>query len=204
MKKVIVFVGVVTILVVFGIYTKSHAGVEIGKDAPNFKLTDTYKSSQALSDFEGKYVVLEWVNHDCPFVLKHYNSGNMQGLQKNYTEKGVTWLSIGSSAEGKQGYFSPEIWNQLTQKKEASPSAVLLDSKGKVGKQYGAKTTPHMYVIDPEGVLIYQGAIDSVRSADPADIANATNYVQMALDQSMAGEEVENPSTKSYGCSVKY
>ena len=181
-----------------------YAAVETGQPAPDFTLTDTKGATHTLSQHKGQYVVLEWLNHDCPFVKKHYNSGNMQALQKEYTGKGIVWISINSSAEGKEGYSTPDIADALTKEKNAAPTAVLLDKDGNVGKQYGAQTTPHMYVINPEGILIYQGAIDSKASADPNDIPSSTNYVKAALDQSMGGQQVAEASTKSYGCSVKY
>ena len=182
----------------------SEAGVNVGETAPDFTLTDTSGKAHALSDFKGKFVVLEWLNHDCPFVHKHYDSGNMQALQKEYTAKDVVWLSINSSAEGKEGYYPADKANELTKEKGASPTAVFLDEDGKVGKLYGAKTTPHMFVISPQGLLIYQGAIDSKPSTDVADISLSTNYVKAALDEAIAGKVVSEPSTKSYGCSVKY
>lgn len=184
--------------------TISHADVNIGETAPDFTLTDTNGKEQSLSSYKGKFVVLEWLNHDCPFVHKHYDGGNMQALQKEFTAKDVVWLSINSSAEGKEGYYSAEKSNELTAEKGAAPTAVLLDSNGKVGKQYGAKTTPHMYVVDPQGILIYQGSIDDKASADSADIATSKNYVKQALDEALAGKAVSESSTKSYGCSVKY
>ena len=184
--------------------TQVFAQVTVGQPAPDFSLPDTQGQTRSLSDYKGKFVVLEWANHDCPFVRKQYDSGNMQSLQKAYTEKGVVWLTIGSSAPGKQGNFSPESWNELTQKKGASPSAVLLDPKGEVGRLYEAQTTPHMYIINPEGNLVYQGAIDSIASTDTDDVPKADNYVRSALDEAMNGKSVTNSNTKSYGCSVKY
>ncbi len=181
-----------------------HAAVTTGQPAPDFSLADTKAVAHSLSQYKGKYVVLEWLNHGCPFVKKHYESNNMQSLQKEFTGKGVIWLSINSSSKGKEGYTSGQEADQLTQQKNASPTAVLLDPKGTVGHLYAAKTTPHMYIINPEGILIYQGAIDDKPSADTADVASAKNYVKAALDQSMAGQPVEVSSTKSYGCGVKY
>lgn len=196
---------ILTVLVGFGLCSiTSHAGVNTGETAPDFTLTDTNGKEQTLSSYKGKFVVLEWLNHDCPFVKKHYDSGNMQALQKEYTAKDVVWLSINSSAEGKEGYYPADKANELTKEKGAAPSAVLLDEKGKVGKLYGAKTTPHMFVIDPQGVLIYQGAIDSKASTDSEDIPTAKNYVKAALDEATAGKAVSESSIKSYGCSVKY
>lgn len=187
-----------------GMFANSFAQVENGKAAPNFTLKDSNGNDVALSRYQGKFVVLEWLNYDCPFVRKHYNSGNMQNLQKTYTGKGVTWLSIISSAPDQQGYYEAVDVNRLSVEKKASPTAVLLDPTGQVGKLYGAQTTPHMFVIDPEGILVYQGAIDDIRSTNPDDAARARNYVSAALDEAMAGKPVSTPSTKSYGCSVKY
>ena len=181
-----------------------NAELAIGEAAPEFSLTDVEGNSRSLSDFKGQYRVLEWTNHECPFVIKHYGSGNMQELQKTYTDKGIVWLSINSSASGKQGNFTLEKWGEVLRDKQSAATATLLDPDGNVGKLYGAQTTPHMFVIDPQGMLIYQGAIDDVASADPADVAKAKNYVKAALDEAMAGESVSTPSTKSYGCSVKY
>ena len=180
------------------------AAVTTGAPAPDFTLMDSKGQELSLSEFRGKYVVLEWVNYDCPFVRKHYQSGNMQQLQKTYTDKGVIWLSVNSSAEGKQGAYSPTEANQIMDNAGASPTAYLLDTPGEVGRQYGAQTTPHMFVINPEGVLIYQGAIDSIPSFDQADIPKATNYVAAVLDAAMVGEPVAIGATKAYGCSVKY
>ncbi|HMO98456.1 MAG TPA: thioredoxin family protein [Kiritimatiellia bacterium] len=183
----------------------SHAAtLSIGEPAPDFTLTDTHGASHNLSDFKGKYVVLEWINHGCPFVVKFYKEGHMQALQREHTEKGVVWLSICSSAEGLQGHMSPEAWNAKNEEIGAAATAVLLDEDGVVGRKYGARTTPHMYVIDPEGLLVYQGAIDSIRSTNPEDIEGAENYVVAALAQHMAGEAVVNAQTTPYGCSVKY
>jgi len=182
----------------------SRAEVTTGAPAPDFELTDTTGASHKLSDFKGKFVVLEWINHGCPFVVKHYASGNMQKLQETYTAKDVVWLAICSSAEGKQGYYSAADWQKVNAEKGGKATAILLDSEGAVGRQYGAKTTPHMYVINPEGVLVYQGAIDNVASADQDDIAGAQNYVATALDEAMTGKPVTTGQTKPYGCSVKY
>ena len=198
--KWFLFVGIA----VLAFSPEGAAEVTVGQKAPDFTLTDTYGKSRSLSDYQGKFVVLEWVNHDCPFVRKHYESRNMQKLQETYTRKDVVWLSIGSSAPGLQGYFSPEEWNKLTQKKGAMPTAVLLDPDGQVGRMYRAQTTPHMFIVNPSGALIYQVAIDDTPSTDPADIPQSKNYVQSALDAALEGNPIETPSTKSYGCSVKY
>ena len=178
--------------------------MEPGEEAPTFTLTDSKGTSQSLSDFRGKFVVLEWLNHDCPFVKKHYGSGNMQKLQKEYTAKGVVWLSIISSAPGKQGHRTGPQADADTKDKNASPTAVLLDPAGEVGQKYGAKTTPHMFVLDKEGKVIYAGAIDSINSTNPADVAKAENHIRQTLDAALAGKPVPTPSTKPYGCSVKY
>jgi peroxiredoxin len=179
--------------------------VDNGQPVPDFTLTDTNGKTHTLSEHKGKFVVLEWFNPDCPFVKKHYeDSGNLPSLQAKYTAKDVVWLSINSSAEGKEGSYSPADTNKWAEANKAKPTALLLDGDGKVGKLYGAKATPHMYVINPAGELIYQGAIDSKASVDTEDIASSANYVQEALDAAMAGKPVQTASTKAYGCSVKY
>ncbi|MFG0247354.1 MAG: thioredoxin family protein [Phycisphaeraceae bacterium JB051] len=182
----------------------TFAGVENGKTAPGFELKNSHGKTVSLSDYKDKYVVLEWTNLKCPFVKKHYGPANMQDLQKKYTAKGVVWLSICSSAPGKQGHLSDSGWMQAAKEQKMASTAVLLDEDGKVGKLYGAKTTPHMFIIAPDGKLIYQGAIDSIKSPRSSDISSATNYVAEALDAHMAGKEVPNPMTKPYGCGVKY
>ena len=198
------FTGLILTVVLCVAPSLGFAEVVVGQTAPNFSLIDTKGQVRQLNDFKGQYVVLEWFNHDCPFVKKHYGSGNMQSLQKEYTAKGVAWLSINSSAAGKQGHYSSTEMDQLTVEKAAAPTAVLLDSDGKVGHLYNAQTTPHMFIIDPQGVLLYQGAIDDTPSADPGDIVGAHNYVKAALDEALAGKPVSVAATKSYGCSVKY
>ena len=190
----------------FGVILSSTISfaLTVGDDAPNFTLTDSKGNGHSLSQYRGKYVVLEWVNYDCPFVKKHYDSENMQKLQKKYGEKGVVWLSVCSSAKGKQGNFSPEEINQNMAKLKVSCEAYLIDEDGGVGRAYGAKTTPHIFIVDPHGKLVYQGAIDSVPSYREQDIKGADNYVSLALDAAMAGKTIEHHTTKSYGCSVKY
>ena len=182
----------------------AKAAAVVGQAAPAFTLPDTHGGRHSLSDLKGKMVVLEWVNFECPFVGKHYGSGNMQKLQKAYTGKGVVWLSINSSAEGKQGYFAPEKIDALLKEKGAAPTAYLIDTDGAVGREYGAKTTPHMYVIDPGGRVIYTGGIDDTPSTDQADVATAKNFVSAALDEALAGKPVTTASSTPYGCSVKY
>ncbi len=177
---------------------------EINAMAPDFTGTDSYGKQHKLSDFLGKTVVLEWKNHQCPFVVKHYDSGNMQALQKEATDDGVIWLSVISSTLGKQGYVSMNEANQIAQAEGSHATAILQDVTGEIGRLYGARTTPHMFVIDKEGKLVYDGAIDSIRSANQADIAEATNYVRAALKDLKAGEAVKTQKTTPYGCSVKY
>ena len=176
----------------------------IGEPAPDFTLTGTDGETYSLSELKGKYVVLEWLNFGCPYVQKHYQSGNMQKLQETYTEKDVVWLSIVSSAPGKQGHHPPKKMNAKNEKHGGQQTAILMDEDGTVGRAYGARTTPHMYVINPEGELIYKGGIDDKPTTDVEDVKGATNYVTQALDAAMNGEEVPQPSTPPYGCSVKY
>ena len=182
----------------------AHAAPKLGEPAPAFSLPGADGKTYSLADFKGKYVVLEWTNHDCPFVKKHYGSGNMQSQQKELTGKGAVWLSIVSSAPGKQGHVDAAKANDLTKSRGAAPTAVLLDPSGDVGHKYEAKTTPHMYIVAPDGKLIYMGGIDSIPSSDAGDIAQATPYVKVALAEAMSGKPVTNASTKPYGCSVKY
>ena len=198
--------SIALIAIVFGFISTANlfADVDIDKAAPNFTLMDIEGNSHSLSDFKGKYVVLEWVNFDCPFVKKHYDGNNMQTLQKKFTDQGVVWLSICSSAEGKQGNFSNEEVYKRIKKKKAHMTAYLVDEDGKVGKMYSAKTTPHMFIIDKEGKLVYSGAIDSIRSTDKNDVKEAENYVDKALTELINGKEVATKTTAPYGCSVKY
>lgn len=182
----------------------AHAAPELGKPAPDFTATDTNGKEHKLSDFKGKLVVLEWTNPDCPFVKKHYVSKNMQGLQAKYTAQDVVWLSINSSAAGKEGNQTNEQANAYMTEVGSAATARLVDATGTVGNLYGAKTTPHMFVIDKVGNLAYEGAIDDNDSANVADAATAKNYVSAALDSLIAGKPVETAQTQSYGCSVKY
>lgn len=177
---------------------------KVGDKAPDFSVTDSHGKTHTLADFKGKWVVLEWHNQGCPYVKKHYGSGNMQKLQKEWTAKGVVWLTVISSARGQQGYVTPEQANAYLAEQKAAPSAVLLDPMGTMGMAYAAKTTPHMYVISPDGVLLYNGAIDDKPTTDVADVPGATNYLNAALNEAMAGKAVSMPATKPYGCSVKY
>src|SRR3954463_9629012 len=176
----------------------------VGTTAPDFSLTDSKGKTQSVSQYKGKYVVLEWFNPECPFVKKHYGSGNMQKLQAEFTGKGVVWLSIDSSASGLEGYLTAEQANAKITEWKTKQTALVLDPDGKAGRSYGAKNTPHMFVINPEGKIVYEGAIDSKATPNPADIASSTNYVRVALEESMGGKTVSNANTKPYGCSVKY
>ena len=180
------------------------ADVEVGKASPNFSLPDTKGKTHSLADLKGKYVVLEWYQPDCPFVRKHYSSGNMQALQREYAAKGVVWLSIDSSAPGEEGNYPAAKLNEFAVRDGAARTALLLDPAGKVGRLYGAKTTPDMYIIDPNGTLVYRGAIDNKRSTDLDDVKTATNYVRAALDAALSGKPVSTTATQPYGCSVKY
>jgi peroxiredoxin len=179
------------------------AGI-VGQAAPGFTLTDSNGKPRSLADFQGKVVVLEWWNPECPFVGKHYGSGNMQKLQKEWTARGVVWLTVDSSAPGKQGHMDGARANALMTERGGAPSAVLLDPDGKVGRAYGAKTTPHMFVIDGGGTLVYAGGIDDKPSTDRSDIATARNYVSAALAEVTAGRPVTTATSQPYGCGVKY
>ncbi len=176
----------------------------VGQPAPGFTLPGSDGKTHSLADYKGKTIVVEWTNPGCPFVKKWYGGGAMQKLQKEATAKGTVWIRINSSAPGKEGYETPEQAAATDREQKTAATATLLDPEGKVGRLYGAKTTPHMFVIDPKGTLVYEGAIDSIRSTDTADIPKATNYVTAALADLAAGKAVATPSTQSYGCSVKY
>lgn len=182
----------------------SPQSARVGASAPAFTATDSHGQTQSLQQYRGKYVVLEWHNQGCPYTRKHYVSGNMQSLQKEWTAKGVVWFTVISSAPGTQGYVTPPEENAYLARMHAAPTAVLLDPDGKVGRLYNAKTTPQMFVIDPLGKLIYDGAIDNKPTVDPEDIRGADNYVSDALTAAMAGKPVATPYSRSYGCSVKY
>jgi peroxiredoxin len=184
--------------------TPAMAKPTVGQPAPLFSGTDSNGTQHTLEQFRGRYVVLEWTNDGCPYVQKHYGTGNMQTLQKESTARDVVWLSIISSAEGKQGYADGARANGLTRDRDAAPSAVLLDPDGTIGRLYGAKTTPHMFIIDPQGTLLYMGGIDDIPTANWEDVDKANNHVRTALDEALAGKAVSNASTRPYGCSVKY
>ncbi len=180
------------------------SAAKVGEPAPLFSLVDTEGATRSLSDYAGKIVVLEWTNYGCPFVKKHYNSENMQGLQLEAKGKDVVWLSICSSAPGTQGHMSPVEWKAAIQAKGVGSTAVLLDESGEVGQLYGAKVTPHMYVIDATGTLVYDGAIDSIASTNPSDIGKADNFVTAAVDALLAGEAIGKSKVRPYGCGIKY
>lgn len=188
----------------YAIIAPAFAAPEPGKPAPDFVAVDSAGKTVKLSDYKGKTVVLEWTNHDCPYVKKHYSTGNMQQLQKDAAAKNIVWLSIVSSAPGQQGHVDGPAAEKLTATRAAAPAAVLLDADGKVGRLFDARTTPHMYVIKPDGKLAYAGAIDDKPSTDTADIATARNHVKAALEAVAAGKPVDPSVTRAYGCSVKY
>ena len=175
-----------------------------GQPAPPFALASVDGRTVSLTDFRGRYVVLEWNNPHCPFVVKHYRSGNMQALQKRFTAQNVAWLTINSTHAGHSDYMAPAALAAWIKEQGAAPTAVMLDTDGKVGRAYGARTTPHMYVIDPNGLLVYAGAIDDKRSANAADVKTANNFVVQALTEAGAGKPVSVASTTAYGCSIKY
>ena len=189
---------------VLGHMTLGRCEATVGQPAPDFSLPATDGKIYALNQGKGHFVVLEWFNPQCPFIKKHYNAGNMQRLQATYTKKGVIWLSIDSSAKGKEGYMEMAEAQADRLDRHSHNTATLLDPSGDVGQLYHATSTPHMFVIGPDGKLLYQGAIDDHPTADPADIPLSKNYVAKALDEAMAGKPVTTPQTKPYGCFVKY
>lgn len=202
MKRVyrsMLHIGLVVLLAASG-----ALAVKVGDPAPDFTATDSNDKSHHLAEYKGKFVVLEWHNQGCPYTRKHYESGNMQRLQREWTSKGVVWFTVISSAPGTQGYVNAREENEYVKKLNATPTAVLLDPDGGLGHLYAAKTTPHMYVIDPNGVLIYNGAIDDHPTPDQSDIPKSKNYVSAALQEAMSGKRVSDPTTRPYGCSVKY
>ena len=190
--------------VLLGASSVEAAGALPGAPAPAFSAADITGKTHKLTDYKGKYVVLEWFNHGCPFVQKHYASKNMQSLQKKWTSQGVVWLSINSGAKGKQGFEEAAATGKTAKAKGVQSTAVILDDSGKLGRLYGATATPHMFVIDPAGTIVYAGAIDSVPSTEQQDLAKAENYVDAALTASMAGKPVKVRESAPYGCGVKY
>jgi hypothetical protein len=194
--------GAILCLTVFA--QSNSTSATIGQPAPNFTLQGADDHPHSLADYKGKFVVLEWTNPDCPFVHKFYDSGTMQKMQKDETTKGVVWLRINSGAPGHEGYQTVTQMASYVLNNNVSATESLLDPTGKVGHMYGARTTPHMFVINDKGILVYAGGIDNQPSTDPADISTATNYVTTALDEAMAGKPVKTPTARPYGCSVKY
>jgi peroxiredoxin len=184
--------------------SSTGTAARVAEPAPGFTAMDSNGKQQSLGDFRGRIVVLEWHNLDCPFVKKHYGTDNMQALQREWTGKGVAWLTIISSAPGQQGHLTAEQANEHFAEQKGAQTAVLLDPEGTVGRLYEAKTTPHMFVIDPEGRLVYNGAIDDKPTADVADVLTAKNYLSAALSEAAAGKPVSSPTSRPYGCSVKY
>ena len=180
------------------------AAPSVGQKAPDFVAVDTAGKQHKLSDFAGKYVVLEWTNPGCPFVKKHYGSGNMPATQKAATAKGVVWLAVNSTERAASDYLKPAALDAWMKSQSAAPTATLMDEDGVIGQAYGARTTPHLYIIDPKGTLVYAGGIDSIPSARADDIKTATNYVNQALGEAFGGKPISAASTKAYGCSIKY
>src|SRR5437660_2938279 len=200
--KTKLLLGILTSLVSTALFAADSP--QVCSTAPDISATDSKGKTQTLSQYKGKYVVLEWFNPECPFVKKHYGSGNMQKLRTEFTSKGIVWLTIDSSAPGLEGNLTAEQANAKIAEWKTKQTALVLDPDGKAGRAYGAKNTPHMFVINPEGKIVYEGAIDSKATPNPSDISSSTNYVKVALEESLAGKTVSNANTKPYGCSVKY
>jgi peroxiredoxin len=188
----------------FALALAAQAAPGVGQPAPDFTLKDAAGKTVKLSDYRGKHVVLEWTNPGCPYVRKHYNSGNMPATQREAVGKGVVWLAINSTEKSAYDYLEPARLVAWQQERKAQPSAVLMDEEGVAGKAYGARTTPHMYIVDPQGRLVYAGGIDSIPSSDPEDIKKAVNYVRQALNEALAGKPISQAVTRAYGCSIKY
>jgi len=201
MKQILSSLAAVVALSAAGL---AQAEAVVGQPAPAFTATDTAGKPVSLAAFQGKYVVMEWLNPGCPFVRRHYESGNMPATQKSATARGVVWLSVNSTSKEAGDYKAPAELAAWQQSEHAAPTATLMDADGKIGRAYGARTTPHLYIVDPQGKLIYAGAIDSKPTANPADIATATNYVNQALGEALAGKPLSKATSQPYGCSVKY
>ena len=182
----------------------AFAAADVGKPAPAFTATDSNGKTHSLESYRGKIVVLETTNHDCPYVAKHYRAGNMQAQQREAAAKGVVWLTVASSAPGEQGHVTPAQANELTAKRNAAPAAVLIDPESRIARAYAATVTPHMYIVDANGMLVYKGGIDSIATSSDSDIPKATQYVRVALGELQAGKPISNPSTRAYGCTLKY
>jgi len=201
-RKLLIWIAAAAFAVALAL--SSAWAARVGERAPDFTATDSNGKVHKLSEYAGKFVVLEWHNRGCPYTAKHYDSGNMQRLQREWTARGVIWLTVISSAPGKQGYITAPDENAFLKQANAAPTAVLLDPTGALGHLYDAKTTPQMFIISPKGILIYNGAIDDRATTDVSDINGAKNYVSVALGEALAGKPVSNPATRPYGCSVKY
>ena len=204
MKTMKIIQLLATGLLASSVASVASANATIGQPAPSFRATDVAGKQVSLADYKGKYVVLEWNNPGCPFVQKHYDSGNMQSLQKRFGAENVAWLAINSTSESSSDYMVPAKLAAWFKQHNAAPTAVIMDAKGEVGRAFGAKVTPHMYVIDPNGTLVYAGAIDDKRSANVADVKTASNYVVTALTEAKAGKPVSKTSSQAYGCTIKY
>lgn len=195
---------IAVILAVLPLHAAMAAGPGVGQPAPDFSTLDTAGEAWSLGRLKGKTVILEWTNHECPYVRKHYSTGNMQALQKEASGNGFVWLSVISSAPGKQGHVTAQQADSLTEKRSAFPKAVLLDEGGEMGRAYNASTTPQMFIIGPDGKLLYMGGIDDMATSDPADVDKAKNYVRAAMEDLTAGRALAQAVTRPYGCSVKY
>jgi peroxiredoxin len=204
MKRMKMIRCLVSALLASSVASVANANATIGQPAPSFRATDIAGKQVSLADYKGKYVVLEWNNPGCPFVQKHYDSGNMQSLQKRFGAENVAWLAINSTSEGHSDYMAPAKLATWFKQHNAAPAAVIMDAKGEVGRAFGAKVTPHMYVIDPNGTLVYAGAIDDKRSANVADVKTASNYVVAALTDAKSGKPVSKTNSQAYGCTIKY
>jgi peroxiredoxin len=182
----------------------AHTAPSVGQPAPDFTLQDTSGKTVRLSDYRGRHVVLEWTNPGCPYVRKHYDSGNMPATQKEAVARGVVWLSINSTEKSSGDYREPAQLAAWQAERKSRPTALLMDEDGAAGKAYGARTTPHMYIVDPRGALVYTGGIDSIPSSNPDDIRKAVNYVRQGLAEALAGKPITASTTRPYGCSIKY
>jgi thioredoxin-related protein len=188
----------------FVVAASVQAAPAVGQPAPDFTLKDAAGKAVKLSDYRGKHVVLEWTNPGCPYVRKHYNSGNMPATQKEAVSKGVVWLSINSTEKSSYDYMEPAKVVAWQKERQSQPTALLMDEEGTAGMAYGARTTPHMYIVDPQGRLVYAGGIDSIPSSNPDDIKKAVNYVRQGLNEALAGKPISQAATRPYGCSIKY
>ena len=182
----------------------AQAAPSVGQPAPDFTLKDLSGKTVKLSDYRGRHVVLEWTNPGCPYVQKHYDSGNMPAVQKEATGKGVVWLAINSTEQGSGDYLEPAKLSAWQKERKSQPTALLMDEQGTAGMAYGARTTPHMYIVNPQGQLVYAGGIDSIPSSNAEDIKKAVNYVRQGLNESLAGKTISAATTRPYGCSIKY